>query len=232
MPFRSTQHCYGMFKPNPRVMLSRGLLSEHVFCLNSGSRPVHDSRTCVTWVKLFSSPWCVLLLSHPPCFAFPFILPFTLHAEVRLPRDKPQKAGQEGPVEFGFECGSFGSTRNFVEVLPGREVQGEMKSRALWVPKGHHPPGSALPNIFFLFSFQMHLPSLGLLHWDKRDSLKRVGSHSARFRQPLLPPGINYIPWLRQCSSNECLALLSASLRPADTQSRSSGRTVLQQQFQ
>lgn len=174
---------------------------------------------------------CVLLLSHPPCFAFPFIFPFMLHTEVQLPRDKPQKAGQEGPVKFDFERGSLGSTRNFVEVLPGGEVQGEMRSWALCVPKGHHPPGGVLPNISFLFSFQMHLPSLGLLHWDKGDSLKRVGSHCAPFRQPLLPPGINYIPWLRQCSNNECLALLSASLRPADTQSRSSGRAVLQQQF-
>lgn len=114
-----------------------------------------------------------------------------LHTEVQLPGDKPQKAGQEGPVKFGFERGSFGRTRNFVEVLPGREAQGEMRSEVL---NEHHPPGGALPNIFFLFSFQMHLPSLGLLHSDKRDSLKRVGSHSARFRQPLLPPGINYIP--------------------------------------
>lgn len=51
-----------------------------------------------------------------------------LHSEVQLPRDKPQKAGQEGPVKFGFEHASFGRTRNFVEVLSGREVQSEMSS--------------------------------------------------------------------------------------------------------
>lgn len=54
-----------------------------------------------------------------------------LHAEVQLPRDKPQKVGQETPVKFGFEHGSFGRTRNFVEVLSGREAESEMSSQAL-----------------------------------------------------------------------------------------------------
>lgn len=50
-----------------------------------------------------------------------------LHTEAQLPGDKPQKADQEGPVQFGLERGSFGRTRNFVEVLPGREVQGDLR---------------------------------------------------------------------------------------------------------
>ncbi|KAF4790031.1 La-related protein 1B [Turdus rufiventris] len=48
---------------------------------------------------------------------------------VQLSHDKPQKPGQEGPVKFGFEHGSFERTRNFVEMFPtcASELQNSTK---------------------------------------------------------------------------------------------------------
>lgn len=222
MPFWGTQCCYGMLKPNPRGDVKQGAfiwphalpVSRCFFrCFVVLGLFMTTEQVWAGWNLSVISCY-VLLLSHPPsCFSFPFIFPFMLHTEVQLPRDKPQKAGQEGPVgKFGckiwFSAWLFWEDK---ELCGGEETQSEMKPQALWVPQGHHPPGSALPNIFFLFSLQMHLPSLGLLHADKRDSFKRVESHSVPFRELFLPPGINYIPWLRRCSNDEsctsgCLA--------------------------
>lgn len=130
MPFWSTQCCYGMLKPNPRGDVKLGAfiwprvlpVSRCFFrCFVVLGLFMTTEQVWAGWNLSLISCY-VLLLSHPPsCFSFPFIFPFMLHTEVQLPRDKPQKAGQEGPAgkfgcKFGFQRGFFGRTRIFVEV--------------------------------------------------------------------------------------------------------------------